>query len=96
MKQYLITGHDFTDEGAIERRLQVRQQHLDGVRALKATGNFVIGGAMLDATGKMIGSTMIVQFETEEALNDWKENEIYITARVWERVDVQAFKVADV
>jgi uncharacterized protein YciI len=96
MKQYLVTGTDFKDDGALERRLSVRQDHLNGVKALKATGNFVVGGAMLNEEGKMIGSTMIVQFETEEALNAWKEKEIYILGKVWETVDIQPFKVADV
>ena len=95
MKQYLVTGYDFKDDLALERRMGVREDHLKGVRALKAAGNYVIGGAMLNADGKMIGSTMILQFESEEALKSWKENEIYLTAKVWETVDIQPFKVAE-
>lgn len=94
MKQYLITGYDFTDEGASARRLNVRQQHLDGVKKLKEAGNFLVGGAMLDKEDRMIGSTMIVQFESPEELEAWRSNEIYITAKVWEKVLVQSFKVA--
>lgn len=95
MNQYLVIGYDFKDEGALERRMSVRQDHLNGVKALKAAGNYVIGGAMLNEDGKMIGSTMIVQFETEEALHVWKENEIYITGKIWENVNIQPFKVAE-
>jgi uncharacterized protein YciI len=96
MKQYLVTGFDFTDEGASARRLNVRQQHLDGVKKLKEAGNFVIGGAMLDDEDRMIGSTMIVQFESPEELEAWRSNEIYITAKVWQKVLIQPFKVAAV
>lgn len=96
MNQYLITAYDYTDEGAFERRLQVRPHHLDGARELKAKGNYVIGGAMLDEKGKMIGSTMILQFEDEEQLEAWKQSELYITQGVWESVDIKPFKVADV
>lgn len=96
MKQYLITAYDHTDEGAFERRMNVRPHHLDGAKALKETGNYVIGGAMLNDDGKMIGSVMILQFETDEALEAWKQGEPYITQGIWETVDVKPFKVAGV
>ncbi|WP_121249195.1 YciI family protein [Mucilaginibacter phyllosphaerae] len=96
MNQYLITGYDYTDEGALERRMNVRQHHLDGAKDLKESGNFVLGGAMLNDEGKMIGSTLILQFENEEALEAWKQGEPYITQKVWETVDVKPFKVAQI
>ena len=34
MKQYLVTGYDYTDEGALQRRKDVRPHHLDGVREI--------------------------------------------------------------
>ncbi|OOQ61089.1 YciI family protein [Mucilaginibacter pedocola] len=96
MNQYLITAYDFTDEHALERRMAIRPHHLDGASALKANGNFILGGAMLNDEGKMIGSTMVLQFETEEELEAWKQGEPYITQKVWETVDVKPFKVATV
>ncbi len=63
---------------------------------LKANGNFVIGGAMLNDEGKMIGSTMVLQFETKEQLQQWLDTEPYITGKVWEKMDLRPFKVADV
>lgn len=95
MKQYLITAYDYTDDGALKRRMDVRPHHLDGARELKANGNYVIGGAMLDDEGKMRGSVMILQFEDEEQLEAWKQNEIYITQKIWESVDIKPFKVAE-
>lgn len=94
MNQYLITAYDYTDEGAFDRRMAVRPHHLDGARDLKAKGNYVIGGAMLNEDGKMIGSTMILQFENEEQLEAWKQGEPYITQKIWESVDIKPFKVA--
>ena len=96
MKQYLVTGYDHTDEGALKRRMDVRPHHLDGARELKAKGNYIIGGAMLNEEGQMIGSTMILQFESEEELDAWKQGEIYINGKVWESVDIKPFKVAEV
>jgi hypothetical protein len=96
MNQYLVTAYDYTDEGALKRRMDVRPHHLDGAKALKANGNYVIGGAMLNEDGKMMGSIMILQFENEEQLEAWKQNEIYITQKIWESVDIKPFKVAGV
>jgi uncharacterized protein YciI len=94
MNQYLVTGYDYTDEGALERRMNVRQHHLDGTVALRETGNYILGGAILDDAGKMIGSVMVLQFETEEQLEAWKKQEPYITQKIWETIDVKPFKVA--
>ena len=94
MNQYLITAYDYTDTGALPRRMNVRPHHLDGVRGLKKTGNYIVGGAILNDEGKMIGSVMILQFETEEALEAWKQNEQYITQKIWESVDIKPFRVA--
>jgi uncharacterized protein YciI len=74
----------------------VRPHHLDGAKELKAKGNYVLGGAMLNEEGKMIGSTMILQFENEEELEAWQQSEPYITQKIWESVDIKPFKVANV
>jgi uncharacterized protein YciI len=94
MKQYIITGYDYTDDGALDRRMAVRQQHLDGTVALRTTGNYILGGAILDDAGRMIGSVMVVQFETAEELEAWKQSEPYIVHNIWESVDIKPFKVA--
>ena len=96
MKQYLIIARDGSDEEALSRRTKVRPVHLEGARKLKASGNFVIGGAMLDQGGSMRGSVMILQFETEEEFQHWYANEPYITGKVWHEVEVQPFRVAEV
>jgi uncharacterized protein len=96
MNQYLITAYDYTDNGALDRRMGVRPYHLDGAKKLKESGNYVLGGAMLNEEGKMIGSVMILQFENEEGLETWKQNEPYIIQKIWESVDIKPFKVAAV
>jgi uncharacterized protein YciI len=96
MNQYLVTAYDFTDTEALQRRMNVRPHHLDAAKELKANGNYVLGGAILNEDGKMIGSVMILQFETEEALEAWKQSEPYITQKIWESVDVKPFRVATV
>ncbi|MDB5112588.1 MAG: hypothetical protein JWR67_3702 [Mucilaginibacter sp.] len=96
MKQYLITGYDYTDEGALDRRMGVRPHHLDAAKELKEKGNYLMGGAILNEESQMIGSVMVLQFETEEELEAWKKSEPYITQKIWESVDIKPFKVASV
>ena len=96
MNQYLVTGYDHTDDGAMQRRRDVRPHHLDGAKALKENGNYILGGAILNDNGEMIGSVMVLQFENDEALEAWKQSEIYITQGIWETVDVKPFRVAGV
>lgn len=93
---YVIHAYDFTDEQAIARRMAVRANHLAGAKRLKSTGNFVLGGALLDLEGKMIGSMMVVDFEEEVHLHQWLDNDPYVTGNVWEKIDVKPFKMADV
>ena len=96
MNQYLVTAYDYTDEGALQRRMNVRPHHLDKIRELKQTNNYLIGGAILNKDGHMIGSVMILQFETEEELEAWKQSDPYITQKIWETFDVKPYRVAEV
>ncbi|WP_138994772.1 YciI family protein [Larkinella sp. C7] len=94
--RYVIHAYDYTDDQAMDRRLAVRPNHFDGARQLKADGHFVLGGALLDPEGKMIGSMMLLDFDTEDQLNDWLQSEVYISGKVWERIDIKPFKQADI
>lgn len=96
MKQYHIHALDFTDANALERRISARQAHLDGAKLLKETNNFIVGGAILSEEGKMIGSNLILQFETKIELDKWLNYEPYITNKVWDKIEITLFKMADV
>lgn len=96
MNQYVIIARDGTDEEAIHRRIEARPTHLAGARNLKEHNQFVIGGALLDNSGKMVGSVMIVQFETDEQMKAWYDNEPYITQNVWQSIEVKPFRVANI
>jgi uncharacterized protein len=69
---------------------------LKRVRKEKAEGRFVIGGAKLNEQGKMHGSMLVVQLENEQAARSWVNEDPYITGKVWERVEILPFRVAEV
>ncbi|MBC8151767.1 MAG: hypothetical protein H7Z72_02545 [Bacteroidetes bacterium] len=94
--QYVVHAYDYTDANALDRRLAVRPLHFEGANRLRADGHFVIGGALLDPDGKMIGSMMVLEFATDEQFRTWYDNEPYIQGRVWEHIDVKPFLKANI
>ena len=94
MQQYLITAYDGTDPDALARRMAARSAHLEAAGKLKATGHFIEGGAILNEEGQMIGSALIMAFETREALDAYLTNDPYTRGGVWQRVEVQPFRCA--
>jgi uncharacterized protein len=93
---FVIHAYDYTDAEALERRMSVRAKHLEGAKILKINGNFVMGGALLSPDEKMIGSMMVVDFEDENQMNQWLQNDPYVTGKVWEKIDVKPFRQATV
>lgn len=94
--QYVIHAYDRTDADALDRRMAVRPAHLDYVRQLKADGQFLVGGALLDADGRMIGSMLMLDLETEEQLTNYLNTDPYIVQSIWDKIDVKPFRPADV
>ncbi|MCK9217715.1 MAG: YciI family protein [Firmicutes bacterium] len=92
--QYIVIGLDGTDEKAIDRRLAAREEHLKGVERRFNAGEHLYGAALLDDTGKMIGSQMIVEYPSLDELNKWLDEEPYILGKVWEKVEIKPCKVA--
>ena len=92
--QYLVVARDGTDEGAAARRAAVRDAHIEGVKAMAQSGAMLLGGAMLDDDGAMIGSACIVEFEDRAALDAWLQGDPYVTGDVWRTIEVTPFRRA--
>lgn len=92
--QFLILAYDGTDADAITRRMQAREAHLAHVVNYKAKGHLKMGAALLDAGGKMIGSTLIVDFPTREAMEAWLDSDPYVLGGVWQDVQVIPCQIA--
>jgi uncharacterized protein len=96
MIQFNIYALDYTDADALNRRMAVRPSHFEGVNKLKENGNYIIGGALLDDADKMIGSTMILKFDTEAAFYEYLKTEPYVKGAVWGNITVRKMRVASV
>ena len=92
--QFVVIARDGTDDQALERRLKAREAHLANVGNLKGQEKMLMGGAMLDDSGKMIGSVMVFDFPDRARLETWLKNDPYSTGGVWKSVEVKPFRVA--
>ncbi|WP_110686066.1 YciI family protein [Salinicola aestuarinus] len=95
MTQYAVVAYDYTDDDALQRRLDQREAHLEGIRALASEGKFLSGGAILDGEGRMIGSNAHFCFDDQVELENWLETEPYMTGLVWEHVEIREVKLFD-
>ena len=94
--QFLIIAFDGSDEHAPQRRLDHREEHLAQIEKLKQEGKALFGAAQLNEKDEMIGSMLVVEFETEEELRAYLKQEPYVTGGVWEKIEVKPCRVASV
>ena len=94
--QYVVHAYDHTDADALDRRMAVRPAHIAYVHHLKAAGQFILGGALLDPDGRMIGSMLLLNMDTEEQLTAYLNTDPYIVQGIWEKIDVKPFRQATV
>jgi len=84
--QYLIIAYD--NENALDRRLEVREEHLAGANKYLDEGKFINVAALIEED-KMVGSTLIVDFENENEIDEWLANEPYVKNNVWNMDEFQ-------
>lgn len=92
--QFLLIAYDGEDPGALERRMNSREKHLERIAILKASGNFIFGGAILDDNGKMTGSAIVYEFPDRKALDEVLKDEPYLTGEVWKKVTIHPYRLA--
>lgn len=88
--QYLVIAYDYDD--ALERRLKTRDEHVKSTKELMAKGNIINAAALIE-DDKMVGSTLFVEFENDDELEAWLENEPYVKAKVWNYEEIQIVPV---
>lgn len=85
-------------EGTVEKRLATRPQHLQRLQQLNDEGRLIVAGAMPkdpnNPQAGFYGSTLIVDFETREALDLWLKDEPFLNEGVYAHIDVKPFNKA--
>jgi uncharacterized protein YciI len=92
--QFMVTAYDGKDDDALDRRMSVREAHINGANQLKEAGHLIAGGAILDEAEQMIGSTMFVEFDSKAELDQWLASDPYVTGNVWQDISVLPIRLA--
>ena len=87
--QFLIKAYD--GEGMLEKRMEVRPRHLEGMKALGK--QIIVAGGLLDDKGKMKGSALVMEFENRAALEEYLKNEPYVVEGIWQKIEVEPMNV---
>ena len=88
--QYLIKVLDY--ENAIEKRMEVREKHLENAKKMLAAGQIINAGAIIK-DDKMIGSTFFMEFYSQKEIDEWLKHEVYVLNKVW---DMDTFEMHNV
>ncbi|KAI0343501.1 hypothetical protein BDW22DRAFT_1355949 [Trametopsis cervina] len=88
---YIAFAPDYTDAEAYSRRMSVRPKHLERIHAFTKSGILRHGGILIapetleSETKKIIGSSMIFEAESVEAVRKIIEEDVYWAANVWDK-----------
>lgn len=92
--QFMVLAYDAKDEKAIERRLENRTKHLEAAKVRKDNNELLFVSAILDENEKMIGSLIVVEYESKDKLlNEWIKQDPYFVNNVWENIEISQVKV---
>ena len=93
---YAIISQDV--DNSLEKRMSVRDKHIERLNDLKNQGRLVIAGPhpAVDSpdpgNAGFTGSLIVAEFESLKAAQDWADEDPYIAAGVYEKVIVKPFK----
>ena len=87
--QFLIRAYD--GEGMLEKRMEVRPRHLEGMKALGR--QIICAGGLLDEDGRMKGSALVMEFPDRAAVDEYLKKEPYMSEGVWEKIEVETMNV---
>ncbi len=93
--QFIVTGYDGKDDGALKRRLAAREAHLAMAKEMVEKGKWLYAAAVLNDEGKMCGSVIVCDFDSREVLDkEWLDKEPYVLGNVWEKIEIRRAQVA--
>jgi hypothetical protein len=79
-------------------RLQARPDHLKRLEALQNEGRLILAGphpaidAVDPGSAGFSGSLVVAEFESLQAAQQWADKDPYVSAGVYEKVEVKPFK----
>lgn len=91
--QFVIIAKDYKDKKALSRRMAAREHHIMLSNEEIEKGRQLYGVALQNENGEMCGSVMVVNFPSRKDVDEWLAQEPYMTAKVWEHVEIIPCKI---
>ncbi|MDH5191768.1 MAG: YciI family protein [Gammaproteobacteria bacterium] len=85
-------------DNSLEKRLSVRDKHIERLQDLKSQGRLILAGPhpAIDSndpgTAGFTGSLIVAEFPSQEEAQAWAEADPYVSAGVYEKITVKPFK----
>lgn len=95
MSLFCIIGYDAS--GSTVKREQLREEHLQYLRALNQKGDLFAAGPLMSTEKPdaiMCGSMLVVNFDTQKAVETWIAQEPYNQAGVYQTIQIHPYKDA--
>ena len=96
MPYFVLTCTDH--EGSLEKRLAIRPQHVERLQQLDDAGRLIAAGAHPkdpnDPQAGFLGSTIIVEFDSREALDAWLLDEPFLKHGIYASIEIKPFNKA--
>ena len=96
MPYFVLTCTDH--EGSLEKRLAIRPQHVERLQQLDDARRLIAAGAHPkdpnDPQAGFLGSTIIVEFDSREALDAWILDEPFLKHGIYASIEIKPFNKA--
>jgi hypothetical protein len=87
---FIIHATDYKDKDSLQRRMRVREAHMEGMTRLKDKGILHMACARLNDQGDMCGSTLFLEMTDLSQVHAYLEIEPYITNKVWDKIEISS------
>ncbi len=86
------------NEGTVEKRIATRPAHVARLEQLDDEGRLIVAGALPkdpnNPQAGFYGSTIIVDFESREAVEAWVAEEPFLKEGIYSHIDIKSFNKA--
>ncbi len=86
------------NEGTVEKRIATRPAHVARLAQLDDEGRLIVAGALPkdpnNPQAGFYGSTIIVDFESREAVEAWVAEEPFLKEGIYSHIDIKSFNKA--
>jgi uncharacterized protein YciI len=86
---FVLVAYDGTDQGAMDRRMAVREAHLTLAQEMIESGQWLYACGIQDDEERLIGSMIVCDFASRDEMEDqWLKREPYVVGDVWRTIKI--------